>query len=69
MVSTKPIWVPRVAVATRYNVNPRTIARWEADPYMGFPKSREIRKRHYTDERELDAYDAQARIKPSPAAA
>jgi hypothetical protein len=58
MTSPKSVWLPRSAVAQRYNVTPRTIVRWENDPDMNFPKSREIRNRHYTDQRELDDYDA-----------
>ena len=52
-------WLPRPYVARgRYNRHPKTLERWEDDPKMGFPKSREIRGRYYYAEDELDAYDA-----------
>jgi hypothetical protein len=41
----------------RYGRHPKTLERWEADPALGFPKSRLIRKRHYYFEDELDDYD------------
>jgi hypothetical protein len=62
-------WLPRPAVARgRYNRHPKTLERWETDPDMGFPKSREIRGRYYYAEDELDAYDAQGTISTKSAA-
>ena len=61
MESPRRRWKPRPEVARgRYNRHPKTLERWEDDPKMDppFPKSREIRKRYYYDEDELDAYDA-----------
>ena len=56
-------WLPRPDVARgRYNRHPKTLERWEDDPKMGFPKSREIRGRYYYDESELDAYDAREAV-------
>ena len=56
-------WLPRPTVARgRYNRHPKTLERWEADPNMGFPKSREIRGRYYYAEDELNAYDAREAV-------
>jgi predicted DNA-binding transcriptional regulator AlpA len=46
------------AVCQRYgNKSDRTIARWERDPQLGFPKPIYINGRKYYDESELDAWD------------
>jgi predicted DNA-binding transcriptional regulator AlpA len=50
--------IPTRALIERYNVCDRTIDRWTADPELGFPKPRMIRKRRYWDEAELDDFDA-----------
>jgi hypothetical protein len=59
--------LPRRLVAARYRVNVRTIARWEADPALHFPKAIEIHGRRYFSEAELTSFDRTRRPAPSAA--
>jgi predicted DNA-binding transcriptional regulator AlpA len=52
-------YLPRPRVAKRYNVNPRTIWRWEKDEKLGFPEPIEINGRRYWIEDKLDEFDRQ----------
>jgi hypothetical protein len=49
--------VPTKHVCERYGVCDRTIDRWIADPKLGFPPPRYIRKRRYWEEAQLDAFN------------
>jgi hypothetical protein len=51
-------WQRRRKTAERYGVSVRSIERWEADPELGFPKSRNVNGRNYDDTGALDAWDA-----------
>jgi hypothetical protein len=51
-------WIKRKKTAARYDVVPRTIERWEADPKLNFPRSMIRNGRRYDDEAQLDAWDA-----------
>ena len=41
----------------RYGVTLRTLARWDDNPALDFPKAKVINKRKYRDDGELDAFD------------
>ena len=49
--------LPDRQVCKRYQVVPRTLARWDANPDLNFPKPLLINGRKYRDEAELDAWD------------
>lgn len=49
--------LPTRDVCRRYNVSDRTIARWERDPDLKFPRPLVINRRKYFDEFELTAFD------------
>jgi hypothetical protein len=51
-------WIKRLATMKRYGVSRRTLERWEADPALGFPRSRIINGRKYDSEELLDNWDA-----------
>jgi hypothetical protein len=51
-------WQRRRKTAERYGVSVRSIERWEEDPELGFPKSRNVNGRNYDDTDALDAWDA-----------
>jgi hypothetical protein len=59
--------LPRRLVAERYNVNVRTIVRWENDPNLGFPQPIEINKRQYYHEAELSVFERTRRPASSAA--
>lgn len=49
--------VPTRGVCTRYGVCDRTVARWERDQELGFPRPTIINNRKYFDENELTTWD------------
>jgi hypothetical protein len=49
--------LPTRNVCARYNVVPRTIARWERDPKLNFPQPTVINGRKYYDDDALTAFD------------
>jgi hypothetical protein len=49
--------LPTTAVAKRYGVSPRCIARWVGDPDLNFPKPELIRLRKYWRESVLRDWD------------
>jgi hypothetical protein len=49
--------LPTRAVCERYGVCDRTIARWQADPELKFPKPVVINHRKYFDEDLMTAWD------------
>jgi hypothetical protein len=55
------VLVPETQVAARYGVVPRTLARWDLDPDLGFPPPVVIRRRRYRSLAELEAWDAKQR--------
>jgi DNA-binding transcriptional MerR regulator len=59
--------LPRRLVAERYNVNVRTIVRWENDPDLRFPQPIEINGRRYFHEAELTSFDRTRRPASSAA--
>ena len=48
---------PTRQVCRRYSISGRTLARWERDPNLRFPKALIINKRKYYNEAELSAFD------------
>ena len=50
-------------VCERYDVVPRTLARWDANAELSFPKPVVINGRKYRIESELDAWDRQQAAK------
>jgi hypothetical protein len=57
MAETTKAKLPTRLVAERYKVSDRTVARWERNPNLNFPKPLIINGRKYRDEAELDAWD------------
>jgi hypothetical protein len=49
--------LPTRLVCDRYDVSDRTVARWERDPELNFPKALVINGRKYFSEDELTAWD------------
>ena len=49
--------LPDPVVARRYGKSLRTLARWDGDQTLGFPKPVFIRKRKYRRSEELDQFD------------
>jgi DNA-binding transcriptional MerR regulator len=49
--------LPTRMVSARYNVSDRTVARWERDPGLNFPKPLIINGRKYYSEDDLTAWD------------
>ena len=49
--------LPTRLVSKRYNVSDRTVARWERDPDLMFPKPLIINGRKYYSEDDLTAWD------------
>jgi hypothetical protein len=49
--------IPDAKVAQRYGVVLRTLARWDANPSLGFPAATVINKRKYRDSGQLDEFD------------
>jgi len=61
--------VPDAEVCRRYHIHISTLANWDKDPELGFPKALRINKRKFRDENELDAFDqARAAERDSSAA-
>jgi predicted DNA-binding transcriptional regulator AlpA len=58
-VSDSTDLLPDPQVARRYNVNPRTIYRWDDQPALGFPKPIRINNRKYRRLHELEAWERQ----------
>jgi hypothetical protein len=51
-------------VAKRYDVDKRTLARWDKKPELGFPGVVYVNGQRYRDEDKLDEFDA-ARVRAS----
>ena len=49
--------LPTRLVCERYNVCDRTIARWQANPELNFPKPVVINNRKYFDDDQMTAWD------------
>lgn len=49
--------LPTRAVCERYGVCDRTIARWQANPELNFPKPVVINNRKYFDDDQMTAWD------------
>jgi predicted DNA-binding transcriptional regulator AlpA len=49
--------LPDPQVAQRYNVNPRTLYRWDEQPALGFPKPLRINRRKYRRVAELEGWE------------
>lgn len=58
-MSNKPArtLIPDPQVARQYSVHYTTLANWDKDPDLGFPKPVRIKKRKYRDEAELKEFD------------
>jgi hypothetical protein len=52
-----PTYLPDPLVAKRYNVSPRTIARWDETPDLGFPPPTYIRGRKYREVERLQKFE------------
>ena len=50
-------WLADPKVARRYDVVPRTLCRWDAQPELRFPKPVFLNNRKYRRIQELDAWD------------
>jgi hypothetical protein len=61
--------IPDRLVAERYGKSTKTIARWAADPEMGFPQVIRIRNRRYRCAEALAAWEAKQREATSRSAA
>jgi hypothetical protein len=55
--------LPDRMVCDRYQVVSRTLARWDANPALQFPKPIVINSRKYRIEAELDAWDREQAAK------
>jgi hypothetical protein len=51
--------LPDPQVARRYNVVPRTLYRWDAQPALGFPKPLRINGRKYRRIEQLENWERQ----------
>jgi hypothetical protein len=49
--------IPDRRVCSRYEVTTRTLARWDTNPTLGFPKPIVINGRKYRREDELEAWE------------
>jgi len=49
--------IPDPKVAKRYNVDLRSIGRWDKDPTLGFPAAISIKGRNYRRRHELEAFE------------
>jgi DNA-binding transcriptional MerR regulator len=49
--------LPTRQVCERYGIHNRTLARWERDQKLNFPRALVIQKRKYYDESELTQFD------------
>jgi hypothetical protein len=49
--------IPDAEVAERYKRHISTVANWDKDPDLNFPKAIRINRRKYRDSDELDAFD------------
>jgi hypothetical protein len=63
MPKTEPqrLLVPDRLVAERYHRSSKTIARWAADPKIGFPPVIRLRNRRYRDAAALETWEAKQR--------
>jgi len=52
-----PHYLPDRLVAKRYKVSPRTIARWDETPDLGFPPPTYIRGRKYREVKRLQQFE------------
>lgn len=50
-------YLPRPQVAKRYGVTERTVARWQADLTLNFPKPMEVRSRLFFAVEGLEAWE------------
>ena len=51
--------LPDPRVAQRYNINPRTLYRWDKQPALGFPPAIRINRRKYRRVEQLEAWERQ----------
>jgi hypothetical protein len=49
--------IPDAQVCARYNIHVSTLANWDKDPALRFPKPIRINKRKFRDENELAEFD------------
>ncbi len=58
-MSDKPekTYLPRPLVAQRYNITDRSIARWELDPELAFPKPMIVNGRKFFALDELETWE------------
>jgi hypothetical protein len=61
--------IPDAKVAQRYGVVLRTLARWDANPNLGFPTAVFINSRKYRRSEELDAFDRARAVASQPPSA
>ena len=54
-----PMWLPDSLVAKRYQINPRTLRRWDEDSSLGFPPVIIINSRRYRELAALEAWERQ----------
>jgi hypothetical protein len=55
--------LPDPAVARRYGVHVRSIARWSKDPRLGFPAAISINGRNYRRRLELEKFERRRVVK------
>ena len=59
-----PHYLPDPLVAKRYSVSPRTIARWDETPDLGFPPPTYIRGRKYREVERLQQFERARAARP-----
>jgi hypothetical protein len=52
-----PRWIPDPLVAKRYQINPRTLRRWDQDPSLGFPPVIIVNARRYRELAALEEWE------------
>jgi predicted DNA-binding transcriptional regulator AlpA len=57
LIETESKFLPTRQVCARYGISDRTIARWERDPDLQFPKPLVINGRKFYSENALTAFD------------
>jgi hypothetical protein len=73
IIATQPVTttgqkLPTRLVCQRYGVSDRTVARWERDPDLNFPKALVVNGRKYFAEDELTAWDRANAVRRTVAA-
>jgi hypothetical protein len=51
------IWISAPSIAERFDVSDKTIARWERNPELGFPRATLINKRRFFRLDEVEAWE------------